>query len=338
MIQRNFLIVLFIGVFSLVSCRRDPLDVNVGSVQFDGDFINLHATVYHADSISLMKKDAKYRETIADIYAYFRGYCLRIGDVKDTAFYNSILLFRSDSIMQEIDKSIAIKFADMSVYEDQMRDGFKHLKYHFKEGKTPAHIVYLNSVFQSNVFCTDQEIGIGLERYLGPENEVIKQLDPTIIFQWIKNGMVSDFLVRDVMQGWIETHYLEETEGNLAEQMIRAGKVMYLVEAALPEMEKHLLLRYTSDQLEWAKENEYAFWQYLNQEKLLFETNERNNTNLLKPGPTTPGLPVQGAPDRMGVYLGWNMVHDYMDQNEITLEQLMKVPYNKILNAYEIED
>lgn len=338
MIQKNFLILLASGLFLLSSCHRDPLDVDVSNIVFEGQFVNVENIIFHADSAELMKEDARFRSDISEIYKYFRGYCLRIGDVKDTAFYNSIQMFRADTIMQKLDESIRSSFKDMTTYEAQISDGFRHLKYHFKKGKQPQSIVYLNSVFQSNIFCTENEIGIGLERYLGPDNYVIKNLDPSIVFQWIKDGMKSEYMVRDLFEGWIETHYMEEADGNLAEQMIRAGRIIYLVEAGLPDMKEHLIMRYSEDQLKWAEENEYAFWKYLVDEKLLFETNERNNTNMLKPGPTTSGLPIQGAPDRMGVYLGWKMIHSYMEQNDVSLEQMLKVPYNKILNDYEIEE
>ncbi len=338
MIQKNFLIILISGLLILSSCGSDPLDVDASHLSYEGKFVNVENVIFHADSVTLMKEDQRFRSEIPDIYEYFRGYCLRIGDVKDTAFYNSIQLFRADTIMQIIDSSIRSSFDDMSLYEEQITDGFKHLKYHFKDGKQPKNVVYLNSVFQSNIFCTENEIGIGLERYLGPDNYIIKNLDPSVIFQWIKDGMRSEFIVRDLFEGWVETHYMEDPEGNLAEQMIRSGKIIYLVEASLPEMDDHLIMRYSEDQLAWAKENEYAFWKYLVDEKLLFETNERNNTNMLKPGPTTSGLPIQGSPDRMGVYLGWRMIHSYMEQNDVSLEEMLKVPYNKILNDYEIDE
>lgn len=338
MIPKNFFVHL-LGLFILLTaCGNDPLDVDASKEAFDTEFVNLHNVIYHADSVELMKKDQDFRQSMDEIYAYFRGYCMRIGDVKDTAFYRSIQLYRADSIMQLVDQDILSKFASTKDIEDNLKSGFQHLKYHFEDAKQPKHIVFLNSNFTASIWSTNEEIGIGMERYLGPENRVVRNLDPTVIFQWIKEGMRKEFIERDAIQSWVETHIIEEEDGNLAQEIIRMGKVYYLVEAAFPKFPKHIVLRYSEEQLKWAEENEFAFWKYLGDEKLLFETNERNSTNMLQPGPTTSGLPIPGSPDRMGAYLGWKMIHSYMDQNEISLKELLEVPYNKILNDYEIDD
>lgn len=337
MIHKNFLVLPFLLLMVLAACSSDPLDVDVSEMKFDTEFVDMHTPLFHADSAELLRSDKRFRKEIGDLYEYFKGYCFMIGDVRDTAFMNSIRLYRADSTMRMLDSSIARVFSDKQEIEEQLENGFKHLSYHFPKGIMPEHIVYMNSFFRSSVFCTEKEIGIGLERYLGPNNVVIEKLDPTIFFQWVKNGMDKTYLERDVLEGWIETHYVDAVEGNLAEGIIRAGKVLYLVEAAFPDMEKHILLRYNEDQLKWAQDNEYSFWKYLVDEKLLFETNERNATNMLKPGPTTSGLPIAGSPDRMGCYLGWKMVHSYMEQNEVTLEELIRTPYSKILKDYEVE-
>jgi hypothetical protein len=337
MIHKNFLVLPVILLLVLGACTNDPLDVDISGQRFDTSFIDMHNPLYHSDSAELFRADEQFRKEIADIYAYFRGYCFRVGEVRDTAFYNSVLLYRADRVMQQVDSSINALFSNKTEIEKNLSNAFKHLYYHFPKGKKPEHIVYMNSFYLSSVFCTEKEIGIGLERYLGADNSVVKNLDPSYFFQWVKNGMNPDFLERDVLEGWIETHYVEEVDGNLAEGMVRAGKVLYLVEASFPDWEKHIVLRYNADQLKWAEENEYGFWKYLVDENLLFETNERNATNILKPGPTTSGLPIAGSPDRMGCYLGWKMVHAYMKENEVSLKELINTPYSKILKDYEIE-
>ncbi len=149
--------------------------------------------------------------------------------------------------------------------------------------------------------------------------------------------MDRQFLETDVITGWIETNIVDEATGTLAEQMVRWGKILYLTEAAFPDKEQYLILRYSAEQYQWAAENEFAFWDYLVKEKMLFEENERNAMNFLNPGPTTSGLPMEGSPDRLGRYLGWRMVHSYMKKNETSPEELLKVDYNTILQDYEIE-
>ena len=72
-------------------------------------------------------------------------------------------------------------------------------------------------------------------------------------------------------------------------------------------------------------------------EKMLFKNNDLDKANLLKEAPFTIGLPEK-SPDRFGQFLGWQMVRHYMKKNKITLEELIKIPYNNILQEYEIEE
>jgi hypothetical protein len=132
------------------------------------------------------------------------------------------------------------------------------------------------------------------------------------------------------------THYVEEVDGNLAEQVVRWGKILYLTQAAYPEKDPSIIMRYSDVDYKWAIENEYSLWKYLVDEKLLFSINELNVKNLLKEGPFTIGLPEKG-PDRLGQFLGFRMIQKYMEVNEVTLEQLINTPYTEILVEYEID-
>ena len=321
----------------LVGCTRNPLDVNASDVKVELNFLNVDSTLFYSDSATLIQSHQKFKKEIEDIYAYEIGYCLRIGDVVDSAFYNSIIQFRADTMIQKLEKSIQLKFGDKSKMNEKITEGFKYLKYHFPEGKQPKHIVYMNMLFNSGVFCTENEIGIGLDRFLGQDNEVVKQLNPAYYFDWMKKAMDAQFLERDVLTGWIQTHYLEDVNGTLAEHMVRAGKVLYLTEAAFPHEDPSLILRYSIEDYEWALENEYEFWKYLTDEKLLFKNDEKTTANMIGEGPFTPGLPNQEGPDRLGQFIGWRMIHSYMKQYDISVKELIELPYNEILQAYEID-
>ena len=57
--------------------------------------------------------------------------------------------------------------------------------------------------------------------------------------------------------------------------------------------------------------------------------------NLLNEGPYTIGLP-QESPDRMGRFLGYRIVKQYIDQEQPTLQVLLDTPYHQILKKYEV--
>lgn len=323
--------------FSIFSCSENKLDVDVTSIQVTPSFINLDSALIHSTNQELIKNHIRFQKEIGEIYDYQMGYCLGIGRISDTAFTNSIHQFKNDTFIKRVENRIAEKFKNLNPHKEIILDGLKHLKFHFKNGKQPKSVVFLNSLFRANAWSTNNEIGIGLDRYLGQTTDVVKELPAESFFDWVKGGMDVQFLERDAICSWIVTHYIPENETNLAEGIVKWGKTLYLTEAALPKLEKNIIIRYSKEDYKWAQDNEFAYWKYLVDEKLLFNNNERDKSNMLNDGPFTIGLPEKG-PDRLGQYLGWRMVQIYMDKNDISLEDLMKVPYNEILQAYEIEE
>ena len=321
----------------LVACTNDPLDVDAAGISVDIQFVDVNETIMYSDSAELINDHHKFIKEIGDAYAYLLGYCLQIGEVADTAFYSSIMTYRQDLTICQLHEDIRKTFEDTKEIEATIIDGFRHLRYHLPKCKLPDHVAYINSLFQSGVFCTEEDVAVGLQHFLGKDNKIIQQLNPQFYFDWMKEGMDKQYLERDVLTGWIETHIVDETQGSLAEHIIRWGKILYLTEAAFPDVSQALVLRYSEEEMQWAEENEYAFWKYLVDENLLFQVDDKTTRNMVGDGPFTPGLPEDGSPDRMGQYIGWRMMHSYMEQFDISVEELIKLPYNDILQEYEIE-
>jgi uncharacterized protein YjaZ len=145
-----------------------------------------------------------------------------------------------------------------------------------------------------------------------------------------------DFLARDILLNWIQSHLFDEIDGSLAEHIIQSGKLLLVLEACFPEQSGSFILRYTKDQFEWAENHEKLFWEYLVKEELLFKNNMRDKTNFLNEGPYTIGLPENG-PDRLGQYLGWKIVKQHFKSNKnLSLQKLVNTNYNTILQGYEI--
>lgn len=325
-------------IFSLIltiaiGCGRDPLKVDITDAKVDIGFTHLDSILYNAPSNELIQIRKTLSEQIAEIFDYQIGYCMQIGKVDDTAFVNSLLQYRNDAFIQELEKEIAKEFSNLTSEKEQLILAFRHLKAHFPKVKIPSQIVFQNSLFNSSAFCTEKEIGIGLEQYLGEKSPSVQKL-PSEFYDWIKKGFDRTYLVRDAILSWVLTHVVSDVKGNLAEEIINYGKAIYITEATMPNAAKHVIIRYSEADLKWAKDNEYSFWKYLVDEKMLFKTDDRNIQNMLSEGPFTAGLPEKG-PDRLGQYLGWQIVKNYMESTEVTFEELLSISYNEILQTYE---
>jgi uncharacterized protein YjaZ len=130
------------------------------------------------------------------------------------------------------------------------------------------------------------------------------------------------------------THYCTETSENYASEMMRWGKILYITQGTLPNVKTNTILRYTNKQFNWALKNEGVFWKYLVENELLFKTDEKTRSNLLNEGPFTGGLPEE-SPDRLGQFLAWRIVHQYMDNHDISIAELNKKSYNELLQNYK---
>jgi len=119
----------------------------------------------------------------------------------------------------------------------------------------------------------------------------------------------------------------------LLDNMIQQGKLMYFVDAMLPEMHDSLKIGYTKLQLDWCKKNEAQMWSQLIEYKMLYSNKRMDIIRYINASPTTSGFPLE-SPGRTGVWIGWQIVRQYMKKfPETTLADLMQNSnYQQILN------
>jgi hypothetical protein len=176
---------------------------------------------------------------------------------------------------------------------------------------------------------------LGQERYLGQAHGVIASLPAQQFYGWIKEGMQPQYATSDALLIWLSTNVLKATDENLASEMIRWGKLLAILELISPEVQMHNHLRYTNADFQWALKAERGFWEYLVDQQFLFKTDQELNMNLLNEGPYTIGLP-QESPDRMGRFLGYRIVKQYIEANQPSISTLLQTPYHQILKKYEV--
>lgn len=324
------------AVILLVGCGTDHLKSDVSNIQVQIEFVNLDSLFVHTPKTAIESSNESWKKEFGEAYSYVLGQCIQIASPSDSVVASAVDLFRNEPYIAKLEKAIEREFYPIRKNKDKMDLAFKRLKFHLPTAKFPKRIFFSNTLFQSSVFTTTEDIVVGMERYLGPTHPLLQQLPPDIYFKWVIEGMDRKYLEADVLTSWVSTHIVPETKGNLAEEMIRWGKILVLVEAGLYDAPKEIVLRYSREDLQWAMGNEYSLWDYLKKEELLFVDSEREKMNMLKPGPFTIGLPEKG-PDRLGQYLGWRMVHSFLEKNDVSLQTLIQTPYTKILQAYEID-
>lgn len=331
---------LLLAVLVLVggeSCSNQ-LDVDISNSTYQLRTKRLDNLVNQSSSAQLIDSIAVEFKENPDLIEYLFYYCYKIGLPTDTVFERNWKEFVSNPYYQRLTKEVKKSFPDLSARNQRMLEGFQRLQVHLPQAQLPKSIVYVNSYFASSVYCTENEISIGLERYLGHQSPVIQELPGDMFYDWIKRAMNPDYLERDALCGWIMTHICEPAaEKNAIESFIQWGKILYLTRAAFPDIDERIILRYSKEQFQWAIANERNTWEHLVKQNILFSTNETTIATYLQEGPFTSGL-NQKSPDRMGQFIGYRIICSYMEQYNVTLQELLEKPYNEILSEYEIND
>jgi hypothetical protein len=113
--------------------------------------------------------------------------------------------------------------------------------------------------------------------------------------------------------------------------------MMYLLDLMLPEVPDHIKMGYTKEQQAWCEANERNLWIEFSQQDVLYETRRFEINRWIADGPFTraAGIP-QDSPSRIGVWLGWRIVRDYMTRNKDLHPAALPGDRNylKMLNAY----
>ncbi|MGB1033182.1 MAG: hypothetical protein ACPGWM_11215, partial [Flavobacteriales bacterium] len=151
--------------------------------------------------------------------------------------------------------------------------------------------------------------------------------------------MEPEYVPTSTIRGWLLIKHQEEYDpSNLLTSIMYWGKIMYLMDACFVDQPDHLKMDYTAIDIEWCKQNERNTWIELSHQDVLYQTKRFEIEKWTSEAPfTAAGDIPQDSPSRLGVWMGWQIVRDYMNKHpEVTLEELMKeTNYIKLLNTYQ---
>jgi hypothetical protein len=242
-----------------------------------------------------------------------------IGGTEQAQFVEMLNSFVSDTLIQHLKTTVPEKIDTVELRND-LEIAFKHYKYYFP-AKDPPIIVTCISGFNQSVITSEKLIGISLEKYMGGESLFYERL---ALPGYKRKNMHPEKIVSDVMYAWAVTEWPKtENTNSLLSQMIQEGKMMYFIDAMLPDLHDSIKIGFTEKQLEFCKKDEAAMWTYLAEHKLLFSTDRMNIKHFIDDGPYTASFSEQ-SPARTGTWIGWQIVRSYMAKHpEKKLNDLM---------------
>ena len=239
-------------------------------------------------------------------------------------FHDSVWIGNlNDSLQQQLVQEIAKVFPDNSTIEDQLVPLFQHFKYYFPEFREPTVVGVTSDVdYQNKIIVADTLLVVALDTYLGEDHEFYQNIK-----KYISKNMKPSQIGPDVVQAYAKQLVPGPKQRTLLAQMVYFGKQLYLKDVLLPTVSYAEKMGYTEAEMQWANDNEEDMWRYFIENELLYSTDPKMAPRFILDAPFSKFyLEIDNdSPGRIGQYLGRQMVRAYMENNDVTVPQLLVI-------------
>jgi gliding motility-associated lipoprotein GldB len=239
-------------------------------------------------------------------------------EIPDAAWVEKMQHPQWRQLYQEVEK----KYKDFGTQQTEIEDLFKHIKYYFPTIKVPqiytaiGEMDYLNKAIYAN-----DKLVIALELYLGKDHKFYSEF-PT----YLRQNFEQRQMLPDIVSSLSYRIVPGSTNKDLLTLMINSGKELYLKDILLPNYSDAERIGYTEKQVKWCQENESYMWEYFVSNKLLYSTESKLPNRFINLAPFSKFyLEIDNeTPGRVGQWVGWQIVRSYMQNNEVSVVQLLK--------------
>jgi hypothetical protein len=175
--------------------------------------------------------------------------------------------------------------------------------------------------YRNQVIWTGDLLLISLDTYLGVKNPLYAGVQ-----DFIKKRFNKEQIVVDVATAFGETKVDKPASRSFLHQLIYYGKLLYLKDLLVPFKSDAQKISYTPEELQWATANEAQIWRYFVEKELLYSSDSELGPRFLFPAPFSKFYLEldQEAPARLGQYIGWQIVKQYMQKKEVSVEEMLK--------------
>lgn len=234
-----------------------------------------------------------------------------------------------DTFQIELNKEVTDAFPDFE-REQEFSDLFRHIKYYFPEKKIPKIVTVTSYVdYNNNVVYTDSLLFVSLDTYLGKGHRFYAGIQ-----EYFRNNFESEMMVSDAAGAFARTLIPRESKRSFLSKLIYYGKELYLKDLLIPFKSDAQKIGFTQEQYLWAEANESEIWRYFIENELLFSTDSKLDNRFINPAPFSKFYLELDAesPGRIGQYIGWQIIRAYMENNDVSLLQLLKSSSEEIFN------
>lgn len=303
---------IFLLFLLFVSCKnKSKLNVDLSDVKVNFKVNRFDVDFYNSPESSLNDIKQKYPRLFPT-------------NVHDSVWFNKRINKDEQELFIEVQKI----YSNIDELKDQLTSLFKHIKYYNPKFHSPTVTTVLSNVdYDYKVIYTPKDLLISLDVYLGANHPFYVDFP-----NYIKQNYHKNHIVVDVANAIIDKQIPPNSERTFINKMIYEGKKMYLLDAYLPIVSDQEKIGYLNEKINWTEVNESQVWKYFIEKDLLYSTNTKLNKRFLESAPFSKFYMAtdNSSPGRIGVWIGWQIVRSYMQNNDVSLQQLLQT------NAEEI--
>lgn len=238
---------------------------------------------------------------------------------------------KSDTLQIQLFNEVNKVFSNEQETELEIESLFNHLKYYFPEFNAPRIITVTNDVdYRNKVIVTDTIALIALDSYLGTDHEFYGSIP-----KYLRKNLKKEQLVVDLAEEYSKKYTYHPQRKTLLDEMIYFGKLLYFKAVMIPFKTDAERIGYTEDELKWSRVNESYIWRYLVERELLYSTDSKLPGRFINPAPFSKFFLEEidaNSPGRLGQYLGWQIVEAYMNNNDVSLKDMLNTSTEDIFN------
>ena len=229
----------------------------------------------------------------------------------------------NDPIQQEIFDEIIKAYDNLDFLESEIYSFFKNHNEYLNEN-IDIKIISVNTDidYSNRIILTDSILLIGLDNYLGKDHRFYKNFPSYIREDLTRNNIISDISERFALNSIPKVEYY-----TFLDRIIFYGKILYYKDKCLTNYPDNYKIGYSSEKMQWARDNEYFVWSYFIENEILFDPSIKLNNRFINDAPfSTFNFENDNQTTEMiGKYIGWNIVKSYMQNNDVSLIDMLYV-------------
>lgn len=326
--MKNFIaVILLLLCFSSCKTNTGP---DVSQIQAPLHVQRFDLDLFSIDTLQMVASLQKLQQKYPSFLNDFLYNILGLPPVNDSV-KNALPIFLS--AYTAIEDSVKTHYPEIEQQFPLVQEGLKYVHFYFPDYHLPKNIITFTGPVESygNVL-TSSGLAVGLQLYLGKDfpayhTQYIQDIYPAYISRRFEPAYIPVNCMKNIINDLFED---SSARLPLVEQMIEAGKRLYVLDKLLPQLADSLKSGYTQLQLDGCEKNENLIWAYFVQNDLLFVTDPSIIRDYMNDGPRTQNL-GEASPGFIGQFVGWKIVLKWMDEHTTTtLTELMQMPAKKI--------